>query len=377
MSATRLSLDSLDDIVAGVVEPQARQVDAEGTFPRQAVTALGEAGLLGLTSSAEVGGAGKGLREAAQVVEQLGRGCASTAMVVTMHYCAAAVIEAYGPRDVREAIAGGDHLSTLAFSEAGSRSHFWVPLGTAAQLDGTGRVALDASKSWVTSAGEADSYVWSSQPLQGDGLSTIWLVPAGSTGLQVAGSFDGLGLRGNASRPMSADRVTVDRAAMLGEDGAGFELMVGTVLPNFQVLNAAMSVGLMESAIAGTATHATATRFEHLGQSFADQPVVRLQIARMRVTADQARTMRDDTISAIESGRPDAQLRVLEVKAAASEAALAVTDTAMRVCGGSAFRKEVSVERNFRDARAASVMAPTTHALLDFIGKVECGMPLF
>jgi alkylation response protein AidB-like acyl-CoA dehydrogenase len=152
---------------------------------------------------------------------------------------------------------------------------------------------------------------------------------------------------------------------------------MGTVLPNFQVLNAAMSVGLMESAIAGTATHATATRFEHLGQSFADQPVVRLQIARMRVTADQARTMRDDTISAIESGRPDAQLRVLEVKAAASEAALAVTDTAMRVCGGSAFRKEVSVERNFRDARAASVMAPTTHALLDFIGKVECGMPLF
>ena len=73
----------------------------------------------------------------------------------------------------------------------------------------------------------------------------------------------------------------------------------------------------------------------------------------------------------------DAMLRVLEVKAAAGEAATTVTDLAMRVCGGAAFRREVGVERNFRDSRAAGVMAPPTDALLDFIGRVVCGMPLF
>ena len=62
-------------------------------------------------------------------------------------------------------------------------------------------------------------------------------------------------------------------------------------------------------------------------------------------------------------------LRVLEVKAAAAEAASEVTDLAMRVCGGAAFRKEIGVERRFRDARAARVMAPTTDALLDFVGR--------
>jgi alkylation response protein AidB-like acyl-CoA dehydrogenase len=41
------------------------------------------------------------------------------------------------------------------------------------------------------------------------------------------------------------------------------------------------------------------------------------------------------------------------------------------------FRKEVGVERHFRDARAATVMAPTTDALYDFIGKALCGIPLF
>ncbi len=62
-------------------------------------------------------------------------------------------------------------------------------------------------------------------------------------------------------------------------------------------------------------------------------------------------------------------LRVLEVKAAAGEAAIDVTDLAMQVCGGAAFRKELGVERRFRDARAARVMAPTTDALHDFIGR--------
>ena len=53
-------------------------------------------------------------------------------------------------------------------------------------------------------------------------------------------------------------------------------------------------------------------------------------------------------------------LRVLSCKAAAGEAADEVVDTAMRVCGGAAFRKDVAVERYFRDAHAAGVMGPTT-----------------
>jgi alkylation response protein AidB-like acyl-CoA dehydrogenase len=49
----------------------------------------------------------------------------------------------------------------------------------------------------------------------------------------------------------------------------------------------------------------------------------------------------------------------------------------MRICGGAAYRKEVGVERIFRDAQAASIMAPTTDQLYDFIGKAVAGLPLF
>jgi alkylation response protein AidB-like acyl-CoA dehydrogenase len=365
----------LDEIIAATLVPLAQRTDAEGRFPREAMDALGRAGLLGLVSAASVGGQGKGLDEASAVVARIAQTCPSTAMVLCMHYCATVVLEKFGSDALRQAIAQGRHLSTLAFSEAGSRSHFWAPVGTA-RADGAD-VLLDASKSWVTSAFEADSYVWSSKPLAAAGASTLWLVDAQLPGLSQPGRFDGLGLRGNASTPITAQAVRVAAGDRLGEDGAGFDVMMSVVLPWFSTLSASCSVGLMEGAIGRAVAHVGGTRHEHLGSALADLPTIRAYLARARIQADACQALLGDTLAAIAAGRADTMLRVLEVKAACAEAALTVTDTAMRVCGGAAFRKEAGIERLFRDARAASVMAPTSDVLYDFIGKAITGLPLF
>ncbi|HYP39423.1 MAG TPA: acyl-CoA dehydrogenase family protein [Chloroflexia bacterium] len=370
-------METLDRIVAEVIAPAAAEVDATGAYPRAGMEALGRAGLLGLISAEEVGGMGQGHRAAALAVERVARACASSAMVLCMHYAGTAVIEAYGPREVREAIAAGRHITTLAFSEAGSRSHFWAPISTATPVPGDGHVKLDAKKSWATSAGQVDSYVWSSRPMSAEGASTIWLLPASAEGLRIPAPFNGMGMRGNNSSPVLAEGVVISKGMMLGLDGGGFDVMMGVVLPYFQLMNAACSIGIMEAATANTAAHVAGTNLEHLGNSLADLPTIRAYVARMRIKTDMARCLLLDTFTALETGREDTMLRVLEVKAAAGEAAIEVTDLAMRVCGGAAFRKEVGVERNFRDARAATVMAPTTDVLYDFIGKAVCGMPLF
>jgi alkylation response protein AidB-like acyl-CoA dehydrogenase len=388
MSSQEWFRDALRRVIDEVVAPGAAAVDASGTFPRAAVDALGAAGLLALTVPAEYGGGGAGLREAAEVARELGSVCGSTAMIVTMHYSGVAALVAGSDKDTLTEIAGGRHLTTLAFSETGSRSHFWAPMSTAVAEPGGSTVRLDAAKSWVTSAGQADSYVWSSRPVTrggpGDGGDagaatgpmTLWLVPAGTPGLSVAGPFDGLGLRGNASAPITADGVVVPLSAMLGADGAGLDLALTAILPYFLICSAAMSAGLMRRLATETAAHLQRTQLAHLGVSLAQQAAPRAQLARLQIEADRAWAHIGDCLTAVETGRADASLLVLEVKAAAGEAAADAADLALRAGGGAAFRKESVVERLFRDSRAARVMAPTTAALDDFIGRALLGLPL-
>jgi alkylation response protein AidB-like acyl-CoA dehydrogenase len=371
-------LDALERVITDVVAPEATTTDEQGSFPRPAITALAEAGILGLTASPDVGGGGGGMREAAEVVERLAGACGSTAMIVLMHYAATAAIEAHGPKDVREAIGAGGHLTTLAFSEAGSRAQFWAPVSTA-RASGTGgdSVVLDATKSWVTSGAEADSYVWSSRPLDpSTGPMTLWLVAPTADGLSRPGGFDGLGLRGNGSIPVVADGVRVPLDAQLGADGEGLNIALTTALPWFLVLNAAFSLGLLEAVTAKTGAHLSSAKLEHLGETLIQQPITRADYARLRLTTDRVRAFLGDTLAALETGRADAQLRVLEVKAVAAEEAAAGTDLAMKLCGGAAFRKETGIERHFRDSLAARVMAPTTDALLDIVGRAISGLPL-
>jgi alkylation response protein AidB-like acyl-CoA dehydrogenase len=377
-----IAVSQAKDIADRVLAPAARQNDKEGRFSTEAVEALGRSGLLGLMLPAKFGGLALGPRTFAGVTATLAESDASVAMVYLMHVCAAATIAAARPgaavEQLLKEIAAGRILSTLAFSEAGSRSHFWAPISRAAR-NGTGLV-LTAKKSFVTSAGQADCYVVSSLAPQAAGAteSTLYLVSARTPGLSVAGSWDGLGLRANASAPMMLDGCEIAPELQLTEDGAGFQAMLNVVLPLFNLGTAAVALGLCRAAVSATATHLKTARFEHLGQSLGESlPTLRAQLAAMQIDTDGLAARIDDLIDHLERPRDTTVLRVLETKAAAGDVAINVTSTAMRVCGGAAFSKQTGVERLFRDAHAGAVMAPTGDVLREFIARAVLGMPLF
>jgi len=376
------ALSNAKQVADRVLSPAARQNDKEGRFSVEAVAAFGPAGLLGLMLPEEVGGAALGPRTFAAVTATLAEADASVAMVYLMHVCATATIAAAragaAVTPTLKEIAAGRHLSTLAFSEAGSRSHFWAPLSRA-RRNGAG-VYLTARKSFVTSAGHAQSYVVSSLAPGGTGPteSTLYLVSADVPGLSIAGPWDGLGLRANASAPMSLEDCAVPSTQQLTDDGAGFQAMLQVVLPLFNLGSAAVSLGLCRAAVAATATHLMTARFEHLGQSLGESlPTLRAQLAAMQIETDGLAARLDDLVGHLERPRDTTMLRVLECKAAAGDAAIAVTSAAMRVCGGAAFSKQLGIERVFRDAHAGAVMAPTGDVLREFIGKAVLGIPLF
>jgi alkylation response protein AidB-like acyl-CoA dehydrogenase len=376
------ALSQAREIADRVLAPAARHNDKEGRFSTEAVDILGRAGLLGLTLPAEFGGAGLGPRTFSAIIAAFAEADASVAMVYLMHICASATIAAARPgsavAQILKEIASGGHLSTLAFSESGSRSHFWAPVSRACP-NGTG-VRITAKKSWVTSAGCAQSYVISSLAPAGTGPtdSTLYLVRAGARGLSVEGSWDGLGLRANASAPMMLDDCEVPYELQLTNDGAGFQAMMNVVLPQFNLGMASIALGLCRAVVAATAAHLKNARFEHLGQSLGESlPTLRAQLAMMQIDTDGLSARVDDLVDHLERPRDTTLLRVLETKAAAGDIAIGVTSTAMRVCGGAAFSKHLIIERVWRDAHAGAVMAPTGDVLREFIARAVLGMPLF
>jgi alkylation response protein AidB-like acyl-CoA dehydrogenase len=361
------------------IAPHAAEVDAEARFPREAFDALARAGFLGLNIPTEYGGLGQGLRVATAVLDEIAQRDASTAMVYLMHLCGCAcyVASPQTARSLFPQIVAGKHLSTLAWSEQGSRSHFWAPVSQGERRDG--QVILNAQKSFVTSAGHADGYVVSTRTPGTTGAteSMLYLVLKEDSGIRVSGAWNALGMRGNASAPMLLDNCAVSAERALCKDNEGFPTMLGVVLPWFNLGNAAISIGIAEAAVAATTGHLTSRRFAHLESRLADLPTLRARLAQMRIATDRARAHLVGVIAAVENPGPATTLLVLESKAAEAEAAIQVTDMGMQACGGAAFGKHLSLERNFRDARAASVMAPTTDVLYEFIGRALCGLDLF
>jgi alkylation response protein AidB-like acyl-CoA dehydrogenase len=372
------------EIATRVLAPSAGENDKAGRFSTEAVRSLGESGLFGLMLPADVAGSGLGPRTFAAVMGTLAEADASVAMVYLMHILGAATMSAARPsaieaiKPILKDISAGRHLSTLAFSETGSRSHFWAPTSRA-HRNGDG-VRISARKSWVTSAGHAHSYVVSSLAPEGMGPtdSTLYLLPAKTRGLSVAGAWDGLGLRANASAPVTLEDCEVPSSLQLTDDGGGFPAMLNVVLPLFNLGTSCVALGLCRAAVTATASHLKNARFEHLGQSLGESlPTLRAQLAAMQIDTDGLSARIDDLVEHLEKPRETTMLRVLETKAAAGDVAISVTSAAMRICGGAAFSKHLSIERLFRDAHAGAVMAPTGDVLREFIGKSLLGMPLF
>lgn len=364
------------EIATGPIAAQAADVDEKGRFPTESLKALADAGFMGLMIPESLGGMGQSLRVGAAVVDEIAQQCGSTAMVYMMHLCGTGCYLAQPEKFASElkAAARGQHLSTLAFSEKGSRSQFWAPVSKVVK-NGNG-YSLSAEKSWVTSAGEADGMVASSGSSDGTGAS-VWLVKKDDAGVTVSGGWASLGMRGNQSNPMTYKDVPLGEDRLIGEEGKGADIMLGKALPIFQICQGAIGVGFAEAAFAAALKHVTGTGFTHTGTKLSDLPNQRARIADIRIATDKARSYLASVLDKVESGAADTMLHVLAAKTSSAETAIEAADIAMRSCGGAAFSKHLGLERTFRDSRAAIVMAPTTDHLREFIGRVHCGLPLF
>lgn len=375
------AVDTVRDVVKRVVRPAADGVDAEARWPAEGIRALQQAKLGGLTIPHEFGGLGLGIAGLVRVCEQIGRACASTALCFGMHCVGAAVIAAKATtRHVDEyldPISEGEHITTLALSEPGSGSHFYYPLTTFERRED--RLRVEGKKVFVTNGGYADSYVLSvtgGEAGHAAGEFSCLVLRDGSPGMKWGPDWNGLGLRGNASRSLDLDGVEIPESDFLGEEGDEIWYVFQVIAPFFLAAMAATYLGVADEALRDAVRHVRERHFEHSGADLADSQVVQHEIGSLWAEVERTRRLIYFSAEDADAGGPDALLALFSAKAEAAACVVNVVNAAMKLMGGRAYQSHAPMWRRLRDARAADVMAPTTGILKTWTGRMLLDIPI-
>jgi alkylation response protein AidB-like acyl-CoA dehydrogenase len=370
-------------LVEEVIRPNAERVDVESLFPRENLTALARAGWNGVLLPKDVGGLGLDHVAFAIAAEEIGRACASTALVYVMHVGAAQTIALYGNDDQKKrwlAPTRDGLVGTYSTSEKASGGHWWFNFSEAGR-DGENYL-VNAEKSFTTSSGKADYYVLQTRSPGAKGPTdiTFFIVDGKAPGIH-PGKWEALGVHGNHSGPIRYDGVKVPRRDRLGEEGKGKDIIYHGVSPVYLIGLGAAWHGVARGALEEITKYATTTVHRDFDKRLADYQVLRQQIGEAKVLVESVRPWQEALAERLDAlwnaGKPQGELLIplTEFKVHAAEVANATTKRALDVSGGYGYKRG-PLERAFRDARAAIGMGPSNNIAREWIGKTLVGLPL-
>lgn len=364
------------------LRPQANKVDAEAKFPTEGFAALAKAGFYGLRIPERFGGRGADNRTAVMVIERLARACGSTAMCFKMHCEAVEPLWRMANAEQIEAfvkpVAAGKLLCTTAISESGTGSHTWV-MQSFATKSGDGYDLSEVRKGWVTSSGHADLYFAPvlHDKAAGTGNYTAFMIEKAKVDWSIDAPWNGLGMRANASSPMTFKGRVSTKRHRLGEE-AGWQKQVFPIFMPFSMLTfAAVYLGIAEGAFEEAIAHVTGRAYGDTGSNLAKLDGIQRYIGEMRLSLDRTRAFLMAVAAQLDDTGAADPRHLIECVCAADETALEVTRIAMNIGGGKSYAGQNSLGRYLRDAQAGSVMAPTDDMVKLRVGRLMVGLPQF
>lgn len=355
------------------VAPRAADIDGTGVFPRELVHEAAALGLAGVTIPEAHGGAGRDYVSYALAVEALALSSATLAVILTVNNSLVAepLLEFGTPRQHQQwlsKLASGQAIGAFALSEeqAGSDA---ANQRTIARRDGSGYV-LSGRKVWVANAEAADvAIVFAKvEPSAQARTITAFLMPMDSAGLRKTPS-DSLGVRGLGCMDLELDGVRVDAAAQLGEAGRGFRVAM-RALEGGRVAIAAQALGVGQAALEEALAYSRQRIV--FGQPLGDFQAIQFQLADLATELEAARVLTWRAADGRDR-QPRASVESSMAKLQASEAAHRAADRAMQILASAGYRRGSTIERLFRDVRAAEIYQGTSEVQRMIIAEAILG----
>jgi alkylation response protein AidB-like acyl-CoA dehydrogenase len=372
--ATRIDTEDLVALASEVgrtVGLHSRRHDEDGTFVTEGLDALRAAGLPALAVPVELGGMGATVRQVAAVQRELARWCGSTALASSMHQHVVCFTAWRYRRGLPGAEATLRRVADEGIVLVSTGGADWTrPRGEAKKVEGGYRVSGHKVFASQSSHGNVLSTMFAyDDPDQGRRVLNM-AAPIGD-GVTVLDNWDTLGMRGTASNDIVIDDVFVPDERVLANRP------VGTIDPPLQVIGS-IAFPIITAVYLGVAEAAFDAAREAVASKAADDVILQRQVGLMAHRIRIAAWALDRAIDEIGDDPEPSMERFAAAMAAKREVALAgveVCDLAMEVAGGSAFFKGSTIERCYRDIRAAKFHPLTPEQTLTHAGRLALGLP--
>ena len=373
-----MTTDRAEELLARVaaigpeIASHAAAHDRDGTFVREGLDLVRDAGLLAAAVPAELGGGGATIREVAAIQRRLAHYCGSTALATAMHQHVTAFTAWRYRRDLPGAEATLRRIATegiVLVSTGGA--DLTRPRGDARKVDGGYLVSGQKVFASQSSVGAVMSTMFRyDDPEQGERVLNL-SVPFASEGVRVLDNWDTLGMRGTGSNDVVLEDVFVPDERVLANRPHG------TIDPPLQVI-LSIAMPIISAVYLGVAESAYRAAVEWAALR-ADDPATQRQVGLMSHRLQVAGWALDGALDVVGDDPQPSVERVAAVMAAKREIALAgieVCDTAMEVGGGAAFFKGSVIERAYRDVRGAKYHPMTPEQTLTHAGRLALGLPV-
>lgn len=342
-----------------------------GELPRSLHRATAAAGLLAVGYPEAVGGDGGDLLDACALQEGFMEAGASGGLMASLftHGIALPHMIAHGSpqlidRYVRPTLAG-EMIGSLAVTEPGGGSDV-AGITTRAVRDGD-RYIVNGAKTFITSGVRADfvtTAVRTGGP--GHGGISILVVDTDTPGFTVTRALRKMGWHCSDTAELSYVDVEVPADNLVGEEGRGFVYIAEQFVVE-RIFLALMGYGHAARALALAAQYCQDR--VTFGKPLVANQVVRAKLVEMHRQVAVARTYTLEVARRHVAGETVIAEACL-AKQTAVDAAVAVTNDAVQLFGGSGYMHGTEVERHYRDARILPIGGGSTEVLTDLAARL-------
>ena len=340
------------DFIDREVKPAVNEMEHRNEYPEKFIEQMKQIGIYGLAVPEEYGGTPVSMPCYVAVTEELARGWMSLAGAMGGHTVVAKLLTAFGTDEQKAAylpgMATGELRATMALTEPGGGSDLQAMRTTAGiQAD---HYVVNGSKTWISNARRSGLIALMCKTdlhatPKHRGIS-ILLVEHGP-GLTVSRDLPKLGYKGVESCEISFDNFRVPTSAVLGGSaGHGFaQMMKGLETGRIQV--ASRALGVARAALEDALQYAQDRH--SFGTPIWKHQAIGHQLADMATKLTAARQLTLFAAARFDAGaRCDMEAGM--AKLFASETAMEIALSALRIHGGYGYSTEYDIERYFRDA---------------------------